>query len=175
MDLFIGNWIVKSIGSISKFDLLKIKQNNELVICFGEDSYWEEIHVFFVEHVENESQYCLVFYLESNVFPPHIVSNFNDNELLIVHYNHLTLFNLKEKKTIFSYQSDSVIYFCKIHKNTIVLISEISVVQFKTNGEILISYDLYDVLESFKFENNSIFYKTMSGTNRYLLSDAENF
>ena len=88
---------------------------------------------------------------------------------MIIYNNHLTLFKLNERKVYFNYISDSIIYFSKVHKNTIVVVSELSVVQLTLNGDILNTHNLDDVLESFEFANDLIICKTMSSCTEYSL------
>jgi len=101
--------------------------------------------------------------------PPKIVLHHDDNKLMLFCNNRLFVLCLNDGQVYFSYMSDSTIYDTSLHKNTIVVISELSIVQLKRNGETLISHTLDDVLESFEFVCETLFCKTMRSSISYEL------
>lgn len=104
--------------------------------------------------------------------PPQVVAHSNDNGLLIVHDRYISVLNLHRGEVRFSYDVDSVVYFSKYYKDTIVVIDELSVTQLSMNGEVLASYLFDDILESFSFEDDFLICQTMGSSIQYKLIDA---
>ena len=108
-------------------------------------------------------------YSTSQSFPPQVVASCNDNGLLILYDKYVSLFDMYKGEVSFNHESESIVYFAKYHKNTIVVIAELSATQLNMNGDVLTTCIFDDILESFSFENDKLVCRTMSGSTQYNL------
>jgi len=167
MGIFCGDYQIKILRIDSRSEMREaLMRHKKGSIELKESSYSCEYYILsYIHHSENE-KFGIGIYSENSGFPPSIIPYNEDSKLVIIHDNHLTLFDLCSGEICFSYASDSIIYFSTLYGSTIVLVSELSVVQLKQNGDILIVHTLDDVLEEFKLGQNSIICRTMSSTTK---------
>ena len=163
MEILCGDYSIKLQKIDSKSEMKEVlAKHKKGAIELEEPEYHCECFILSYRFYAENERFGIGIYSETPEFSPKIVSHYSDNEILIIYNNHLTLFNLGERKICFSYASDSVIYFSKFFRDTIVLVSELSIVQLRKNGDVYVTHTLDDVLESFEFEGDAITCRTMS-------------
>jgi len=109
------------------------------------------------------------FYSVSHNFPPQVVANINDSGLLILYNKYVSLFDLYKGEISFSYELDSIVCFAKYHKNTIIVLAELSATQLNMDGEVLTACFFDDILESFSFEDEMVICRTVNSDALYKL------
>jgi len=168
--MFSGNHIVR----FQKFD--SISEMRE-VLSRNTSGFWE------LTEPEYHSAYYILNYRRFNTnewfgvgictinenFPPNVVSYINNDGLLMVHDNYISLLNLYIGQVRFSYEADSMICFSKYYKDTIIVIAELSATQLNMSGEVLASHVFDDILESFSFEDGYLICQTTNGSTQYKL------
>lgn len=139
----------------------------------SEPEYHCKYYILSYQLYSDKEWFGIGIYSDDSSFQPTIVSHYSDNALLLIYNKHVTLLSLCDGKICFDYTSDSTVYFSKYFYDTIVAVSELSVVQLKLNGDILVVHTLDDVLESFNFEQEDLVCQTMNGCTRYPLQTCE--
>jgi len=110
-------------------------------------------------------------YSDSSGSPPTIVSTDNQNCLTLLVDNQVLIFDLCSRQLQLEHVSDTSLIFAKYFKNTIVVISELSVTQLMLNGDVLVTHFFDDIIESFNFNNSLLIYSTMSSNGSVSLSE----
>ena len=172
MNLLIGNWIIKLVGKISKNDIDRVISRNAAVIAVGEDSYWEEVFLLFVNSTNGVSQFCIVLYSETNVIP-YIVCH-DSKERLIIGYNHkLAVIDLISTKIIMEKELDGIFCYAKHIDDILIVLSEIGIFILDSEYRELLNQPT-DIIESFEFSGNLLLCKTYSGTHTINISKYKN-
>jgi len=119
----------------------------------------------------NETEWsCVGICWANSSFPPQVVACANNAGILIIHDEYVSLLGLHKREVCFNYKSDSMVYFSKYYKDTIVVVAELSATQLSMSGDVLATYFFDDILETFSFENDKLICQTMNGSAEYNLA-----
>jgi len=121
----------------------------------------EYIFITFQHHNKKEL-FGMGVYSTHLYFLPAIIIGHNENELIIVHNEYITSFNMIEKNILYNFKMDTIIFHAKHYKDKLVVISELNVVLLNRDGNISNMHVLDDVLESFEFRQDLLICQTSS-------------
>ena len=170
MEMLVGDYRIRISHLDSKNEMKQVLTRFKNG-CYelSEPEYHCKYYILSYQLYNDKEWFGIGIYSDNSSFQPTIVSNYSDNDILLIHNKHVTLLSLRDGKICFDYTSDSTVYFSKYYYDTIVVISELSAVQLKPNGDILVVHTLDDVLESFGFEQEGLVCRTMNSCTTYPL------
>lgn len=161
MNLLFGNWIIKIIGKASKSDLDRILIRNSVAIILGDESYWEEIFLLYVSSTDGTSQFWIAVYSESSTTPSVIYREGGD--CIVIGYNHeIAVIDLNIPEIIIEKQLHGYFHYAKYIENMLIILSEVCILILNNEYQEIFNQPT-DVIESFKFSDKLLEYKTHSG------------
>lgn len=162
MNLLFGDWIIKVIGKVSKSDLERMVTRNVPIIAVGEESYWEEISLLFVNSTNGDAKFWIAIYSENNI-NPYIVCHIDRDRLVIGFNQKLVIIDLNVHKILIEKELYGNFQFAKYVENMLFILSEIGIFILDNENHEIFNQPT-DVIESFIFSGNLLIFKTHSGT-----------
>ena len=138
------------------------------IITVGEESYWEEISLLFVNSTNGDSKFWIAVYSENNI-NPNIVCHVNRDRLVIGFNQKLAIIDMNIPKILIEKELYGNFQFAKYTENMLLVLSEISIFILDNENHEIFNQPT-DVIESFMFSDNLLICKTHSGTHEVDIS-----
>jgi len=138
------------------------------IITVGEESYWEEISLLFVNSTNGDSNFWIAVYSENNI-NPNIVCHVNRDRLVIGFNQKLAIIDMNIPKILIEKELYGNFQFAKYTENMLLVLSEIGIFILDNENHEIFNQPT-DVIESFMFSDNLLICKTHSGTHEVDIS-----
>jgi len=161
MNLNINDSIVTVMGKISKSDLNRIAENkSQVVITLGEDSYWENIFLIQIYHINSDLLFWIAIFTETNIGPS-IIPGINN--CIVIGFNKKIVFiNTNNAKIMSEKDLTGIFFYAKYFDNKLIIITETGILILNEDLNEIFS-QFIDVVINFKFIKNLLICKTHSG------------